>query len=252
VTGMKPKIICTQCGAVLTRKDELCPSCGVAVDWEDNIILVSGASNKNTPMKEIQENKSQKKSISATWPSKTVLGAMAILAIAIVVYLLSFEKQTNISAAKEQSSQSISASTQVPAEIQELENSVAANPDDMSLTLQLANLLHDELFYEKAIPYYKTYLIMNPKDANARVDMGICYKEIGDFKNAENEMKTALQYDPKHLHAHFNLGIVCLSEGNIQEANNWFKKTVALNPLSDVGKRAQQLLTQHNSQSIKQ
>jgi Flp pilus assembly protein TadD len=93
---------------------------------------------------------------------------------------------------------------------------------------------------------------MNPKDADARVDMGICYKELGNFKEAENEMKTALQYIPNHLNAHYNLGIVYLSEGNFQESNTWFKKTVALDPASEVGKRAQQLLTQHNSQTPKQ
>ena len=93
---------------------------------------------------------------------------------------------------------------------------------------------------------------MNPNDANARVDMGICYKELGNFTEAENAMKTALHYVPNHLNAHFNLGIVYLSEGNLQESNKWFKRTVALDPTSEAGKRAQQLLTQHNSQSTKQ
>ena len=255
MSGMKPKITCTQCGSALIRKDVLCPSCGVAVDWADTINFVDATSCKNSLKKEIQENNSQKKNISVAWSSKTIFSVISItvIVIAIVVYAVLIEKQTDVVAVKEQSIQPIGgASTQLPIEIQELENSVAANPDNMSLTLQLANLLHDELLYDKAIPYYKTYLMMNPKDANARVDIGICYKEIGNFKEAENEMKKALQYDPNHLNAHFNLGIVYLSEGNVQESNKWFKKTVALSPRSEVGKRAQQLLTQHNSQSTKQ
>ena len=150
---------------------------------------------------------------------------------------------------QQQTSQQLNASVQLPTDIQELENSVAANPDDMSLTLQLANSLHDRLLYDKAIPYYKAYLVMNPKDANARVDLGICYKELGNYTEAENEMKTAMHYVPNHLNAHYNLGIVYLSEGNLQESNIWFKRTVALDPGSEVGKRAQQLLIQHNSQS---
>ena len=138
---------------------------------------------------------------------------------------------------------------QVSAEIQELESRVAAHPKDMTLTLQLANLLHDGLFFEKAIPFYKKYLLQNPSDANARVDMGICFKELGNFTEAEDQMKMALHYVPNHLYAHYNLGIVYLSEGNLEESNKWFKRTVALDPNSEVGKRAQQLLTQHNSQS---
>jgi tetratricopeptide (TPR) repeat protein len=252
VAGMKPKIVCTQCGSALTRKDVLCPSCGVEVDWGDTLPAVETVSDKDAPKKEIRENKSQSKNIYAVLSSKSFLGAIAVIALAVIAYALLVEKRPGVDVVQQQASQPMSASTQLPTDIQELENSVAANPDDMSLTLQLANSFHDRLFYEKAIPYYKTYLVMNPKDANARVDMGICYKELGNFTEAENEMKTALHYVPNHLNAHFNLGIVYLSEGNIQESNIWFKRTVALDPSSEVGKRAQQLLTQHNSQSTMQ
>jgi tetratricopeptide (TPR) repeat protein len=257
VAGMKPQIVCTQCGSVLTRKEMLCPSCGVAVDWGETTTAVETASQKDTPKKEIREN------ISVTWSSRTILktivvialailGAIVVIVLAIAIYSALVEKRPGADVVQQQTSQPMSAPMQIPADIQELENSVAANPDDMSLMLQLANSLHDRLFYEKAIPYYKAYLVMNPKDANARVDLGICYKELGSFTEAENEMKTALHYVPNHLLAHFNLGIVYLSEGNIQESNIWFKRTVALDPSSEVGKRAQQLLTQHNSQSTTQ
>jgi tetratricopeptide (TPR) repeat protein len=161
------------------------------------------------------------------------------------------EKRPVPEAVQPQAGQPAGGTMVLPPEIQELENSVAANPDNMGLTLQLANALHDGLLYERAVPYYQSYLKSNPKDADARVDLGICYKELGKYTDAENEMKTALHYVPNHLHAHFNLGIVYLSEGNIEESNKWFKRTVALDPNSEVGKRAQQLLTQHNSQPTK-
>jgi Flp pilus assembly protein TadD len=254
VAGMKPKIICTQCGSALTRKDVLCPSCGVVVDWTDSVVSIETTSDKNTPKKEIQERKSKSKIISAGWSSKSIFGAIAVIALAIIAYALLVEKRPDAGTVQPPVSQSLpmSTSTQVAAEIQELESRVTANPKDMVLTLQLANLLHDGQFFEKAIPYYKKYLLKNPSDANARVDLGICLKELGNFAEAKNEMKTALHYVPNHVYAHFNLGIVCLSEGNIQESNTWFKKTVALDPASEVGKRAQQLLTQHNSQTTKQ
>jgi tetratricopeptide (TPR) repeat protein len=252
VAGMRPKIICTQCGSVLTRKDLLCPSCGVAVDWTDEGVLIETPSNKDIPKKDVRGNKSSRNNISSFWSSKSIFGAVAIIALVIIAYAVLDERRPSVDIVQQQATQPISAPLQLPTEIQELENSVAANPDDMSLTLQLANAFHDRLLYENAIPYYKTYLVMNPKDANARVDLGICYKELGNFTEAENEMKTALHYVPNHLNAHFNLGIVYLSEGNIRESNIWFKRTVALDPTSEVGKRAQQLLTQHNSQSIKQ
>jgi Flp pilus assembly protein TadD len=248
VAGLKPKIICAQCGSALIIKDSLCPSCGVAVDWSDTLTTVETALHNNSPKKDMRENKPRKNKISAVWSSKYFFGAAALIVVAIAAYAVLIEKRPGVDAAQQPASRPM----QMPADILELESSVAANPDDMSLTLQLANSLHDRLFYEEAIPYYKAYLKMNPKDANARVDLGICYKELGSFTEAENEMKTALHYVPNHLNAHFNLGIVYLSEGNFQESNLWFKRTVALDPASEVGKRAQQLLTQHNSQSTKQ
>jgi tetratricopeptide (TPR) repeat protein len=249
---MNPKIVCTQCGSALKRTDVLCPSCGVAVDWENTVNRVEPVPPTDTLKRNTQVNKSQRMDISAAWSSKSIFGAIAVIALAIVAYTVWVEKRPGVDTVQQQASQSISAPMQLPAEIQELESRAAATPNDMNLTLQLANLLHDGHFYEKAILYYRKYLLKNPSDADARVDLGICFKEFGNFTEAKNQMKTALQYVPNHLNAHFNLGIVYLSEGNIQESNIWFKKTVALDPASEVGKRAQQLLTQHNSQSSKQ
>jgi tetratricopeptide (TPR) repeat protein len=145
-----------------------------------------------------------------------------------------------------------------------MERQVKANPGDLGKSLQLANFLSDNRFYDKAITYYQSYLQKKPKDTNARVDMGICYKEIGQYNNATREMKQALVNDPSHLFATFNLGIVALDEGKmsmdqgqmdranelIKESNDWFKKTVALSPTSEVGKRAQQLLSQHSNTQL--
>ena len=251
MAGVKPKITCPQCGSALTLSDRLCPSCGVAIDWTDTGLSVEPAAQKNFPKRERRENKPPGKNNSPGRVSKSVIGVIIVIALAVVTYESVVEKRPGADAVQPQAGQSMSAPQQLPAEVQELEKSVAANPGNMSLTLQLANSLHDLMMYEKAIPYYKTYLLVHPKDADARVDLGICYKELGNFADAKNEMLTALRYVPAHVFAHFNLGIVSLSEGNIQEANTWFKKTVALDPGSEVGKRAQQLLTQHNSQITK-
>ena len=252
MAGLKPKIICSQCGSAVARKDMVCSSCGTGVDWSEILQKDETKLDVKEQIKEGRGNKSQRNKTSSLWSSNLIVGAVAFIALAIIVYAVVVEKRPVADVAGQQTSQPVNPQMILPADIQELENSVAANPDDMSLTLQLANSLHDRLFYDKAIPYYKTYLMMNPKDANARVDMGICYKEIGNYTEAESEMKMALHYAPNHLFAHFNLGIVYLSEGNLEESNKWFKRTVALDPNSEVGKRAQQLLTQHNSQSTKQ
>ena len=242
MAAVRPKLVCGQCGSTLTRSDKLCPACGAAVDWSRDEFGGESISRKE----ERANGKFRYQGKTLVWSSKSFYIAMAVIAGAVVIYAVMLEKRPGPAAAQK-TNQPPSASMQMPPAILELENSVAANPDDMSLTLQLANALQDGLFYEKAIPYYKAYLTMNPADANARVDMGICYKELGNYTEAESAMKAALHYAPKHLNAHFNLGIVYLNEGNIKEADIWFKRTVALDPTGDAGKRAQQLLIQHNT-----
>ena len=134
--------------------------------------------------------------------------------------------------------------------LQELEAQVKTNPGDLKLLLDLANQFHDNRFWDKAITSYKQYLDKKPKDGNARVDLGICYKENGDLTSAKREMETVLKNEPNHLNAKFNLGIVALASGDLTSSNKWFRKVVAQEPQSEVGQRAKQLLEQHNPQSF--
>ena len=86
---------------------------------------------------------------------------------------------------------------------------------------------------------------MQPRDADARVDMGVCYYNLGDFNTAITEMETALKYNPHHQIALLNLGIVNLSAGNLEKSKEWLEKAVNENPNTDVGKRAKELLESH-------
>jgi cytochrome c-type biogenesis protein CcmH/NrfG len=255
VAGMKPRILCAHCSVLLQPGNQFCSSCGVAVDWTEEIAPGTPMDLRLESVKiEVREKKLRPKETSTSWLLKSILGIVVISALTVIGYEFFIDKGPRAGLPQQVLAQPVTLKgemAQKQAESQTLEKEVASHPNDMALTLQLANSLHDGLLYEKAIPYYKMFLAKNPSDANARVDLGICYKELGDFSEAKKEMKEALKYDPLHLHANFNLGIVCLSEGDFHEANEWFKKTVALDPTSEVGKRAQQLLTQHNSQTPK-
>jgi tetratricopeptide (TPR) repeat protein len=129
--------------------------------------------------------------------------------------------------------------------INELEARVKADPTNKELLLQLAHLKNDSRMYQQAIVDYKKYLTMVPGNADARVDMGVCYYNLGDFKTAISEMETALKYNPHHQIALLNLGIVNLSAGNLKESQDWLEKAVKENPDNDVGKRAKELLDSH-------
>jgi predicted TPR repeat methyltransferase len=66
------------------------------------------------------------------------------------------------------------------------------------------------------------------------------------FGEASREMQKALTYAPKHQLACFNLGMVSLHSGDMTKAREWFGKCVEINPTSESGQRAQQLINQFN------
>ncbi len=185
-------------------------------------------------------------------------GFVAFLAVGVVsLQLLTAKKMENVPPTHDQ--ESTAANMQALQQIEEMEKRLVASPNDNTLLLQFANLLHDNRFYDKAIQRYTEYLRKNPTDVDARVDLGICYYETDRTGEAKQQMLKALEYDPRHLLGVFNLGIVNLriaqaemTAGNterankaVQEANDWFRKTVALDPNGSAGQRAQRLLTEH-------
>jgi len=219
--------------------DAVCPSCGVAVSWPKESGAIASAAAKQP-----SRQSSKQKYTSGISSSKLILGVIIGIAVAGVGYEIFFDKHATVAPV---AAQPMAATGQAMQQIQDLEKQLQANPNNSAVELELANLFHDNMMWNKAITHYKSYLNTNFKDANARVDLGICYKESNDLPEAKQQMQEALSYDPKHVLAHFNLGIVALAEGKIEEANRWFKKTIELAPNSDVGKRAQQLIEQHSS-----
>ncbi len=123
---------------------------------------------------------------------------------------------------------------------------MAKKDQDPAARLKLANELHDARKFPEAIEEYKNYLDLNPRDVDARVDMGICYFEMGDLLTARSEMGKGLSINPKHQLANFNLGIVSLQERNIEQARQWFEQTIAIDSTTDIAKRARMMIQQHS------
>lgn len=288
---MKPRISCGECGKWIKLGDQNCPHCGKVVDWSTEPPTAeagemsggvrsckrcgsenaadatfcgtcgaklqgarrhqSQSSHQSARQEKDRGSKKRESQAGSLFSWKVIFGFLGLLLIVVVGVEL-FSKKEQV-AVQEQSAvpQMPAANIQLAGQISELEKVLAANPADMQTLLKLANMSHDGRFFDKAITYYKRYVEKNVKDANARVDLGICYFENGDLDEAQKQMQTALKYDPKHLQAHFNLGIVNLRARRFEEANAWFKKTIALAPPnSEIGQQAKQFLEQHSSPLI--
>ncbi|MEK6755064.1 MAG: tetratricopeptide repeat protein [Bacteroidota bacterium] len=251
-TVSEEQLTCKQCGTENPAEAEFCASCGVNLRVTKEAAPRKGGSQESRRQADKEKTRRAGKKTESAVPLvswKMIAGFVAFLVVGIVL-LDALTGPRELPKSQVQPMQVQGANIQAAAQIGELEKRVGANPNDMQLTLELANLSYDNRFFDKAIQYYKRFLEKNPKDANVRVDLGTSYYESGNFDEARRQMETALKYDPKHLQAHFNLGIVNLGAGRLKEANDWFKKTIALAPDSEVGQRARQFLEQHSNPQI--
>jgi len=232
-----------------------CPVCGRRTPGEGAYCESCGASLKRgvrgpAPSRGESNGKSSRRIES--W--KFAAGGAVVLLLILFAYL-EFSRPTPPSTPAQ-----VTAPVQPPMEeVRRLQDAVRANPGDAAAMLQLANRLHDMGLSEPgmlngAIDAYRHYLGLKPADPDARVDLGICYFELGRADSAERtrlfqaavrEMETAIKESPSHQPAAFNLGVVHLFMGDTEQSTTWFRKAVEFAPESELGKRAKNLLEQH-------
>lgn len=231
---------CNQCGSKLEAHHKFCPECGAKINVSKS--SKSGAdSNQNI-------SAVNGKTLNPKIVYGILIGGVAVIALILFSSGMLDSSGGVVSSVNQNEQQSATNSgvnlnsLQV---ITELEEKVKQNPNDYQSLLELAHLKNDSGLFEAAIQNYKTYLEKNPADADARVDMGVCYFNLRDYPNAIKEMETALKYEPKHQIAHLNLGVVNLSAGNLSKSKEWLQKAYDLNPTNEIGQKAEQLLKNH-------
>ena len=240
-------ISCKHCGNKNSAEAIVCFSCGVT--------LRAGTTHnasKKTNVQTVAKNSSGqdkeflRSGFLQSWKLTAAIGVIFI--VVIVIAVASREPNGHV---HEEISPAVKQTIET---IDVLQKQVEANPNDLPSTLKLANLLHDVKFYPRAVMEYERYLKARPDDVDARVDMGVCFFEMGvtdslrgeEFlQKAISEIKVALTRNPKHQLGNFNLGIVYLQSGNLEESRKWFKKCIEIDPNSTTGKQAEQIYSQH-------
>lgn len=231
---------CNECGYKFEKEYKFCPECGTKVSGQKN------SRTKNVESRSSSESGGKKLEPKILY--SIFIGGFAVLAIILLTSGILDStpvSQTVMNQNQVTPNTNSGVNLNNMQMINDLEAKIKQNPEDYQSILELAHLKNDSGLFEAAIQNYKTYLDKNPKDADARVDMGVCYFNLRDYTNAIKEMETALKYVPDHQIAHLNLGVVNLSAGNIEASKQWLKKAYDLNPTSEVGKKAEQLLNNH-------
>jgi hypothetical protein len=246
-------VSCSVCGYANPPGAEFCGSCGAR-------LALRGAQG---PAKKGKGPRDAGKRTGKSSPSG--VGIWQIVSVVAVLGLLSYLVYLQVRGDKpgpSSSSETAAPQAGVPpglglsaVDLTPLENAVRESPSDPAARLRLANALHDNRSMQRAIDEYRKYLGMRPKDPDARTDLGICYfqEAQADSVNRESllheaasQMEEAFKSAPRpHQPSAFNLGVVYLHLSDLETSTAWFKKAVGINPESDLGKRAQNMITQH-------
>jgi cytochrome c-type biogenesis protein CcmH/NrfG len=123
----------------------------------------------------------------------------------------------------------------------DLERQANAQPDDVKVRVELANLYYDAERFDLAIPWYEAALRLDGRNPNVSTDLALCYYFTSDADKALRQLDHSLSIDPKHTKSLLNQGIIrAFGKQDLDGAAESWQKVVAIAPGSDEARRAQQ------------
>lgn len=115
--------------------------------------------------------------------------------------------------------------------VKALEEEAAQNPRDPQPRLKLANYLYDHSQWLQAIEWYQRALELDPKNVNARTDLGTSYFNAGRAQEALREYRKTLEIDPNHEPTIFNTIVVNVNgTRDLDAAQQAWERLSKLNP----------------------
>jgi tetratricopeptide (TPR) repeat protein len=87
------------------------------------------------------------------------------------------------------------------------------------------------MMVNKAIASYQKVLELNPKNLNAKTDLGVCYAEgTAEPMKGIMMLREVVEEDPEHSNAQFNLGVLSVRSGQLDKAIERFEKVLSSDP----------------------
>jgi tetratricopeptide (TPR) repeat protein len=87
-----------------------------------------------------------------------------------------------------------------------------------------AGIFIQEHQYQKAALSYTNLIDLNDGDLNSYLHRGVCYLNLGEYKNSIKDMKKALTIDPDLFSAHLNLGEAYYKAGECKLSIESYKR----------------------------
>jgi tetratricopeptide (TPR) repeat protein len=218
---------CINCQQTLPKEAKFCPQCGQEVSLSDE---------KSAPNN--QDNKINK-STQFTKPIHAFALIVSAVAVAlIIVFLILDSNQQAIKEKKENSTNTSDLPQEIKAQLEKL----AADPESISLNIEMGNQLFDIGQFDQAIPFYQKALLKDTLNIAVQIDLAVCFFNLRNPEQAIVEMEKALKIDPLHPKALFNMGIIYYNLGKTEKVREFWSRLISVNPELAEAKRAQELL----------
>lgn len=133
----------------------------------------------------------------------------------------------------------------IAANVAHLKANLNENPDSVKDWIELGDLYFDANLPKLSIEAYGRALALNPSNPDVLTDMGIMYRELGEFTAALECFRNANSINPAHTQSLYNEGLILSHDLNDRAgAREAWSKLVKINPnaISPHGKTVSQML----------
>jgi tetratricopeptide (TPR) repeat protein len=102
--------------------------------------------------------------------------------------------------------------------IGEYEAALAAEPDNVSVMINLGVAYYNTGQFQQAVTQYQRALDIAPDEADVHSNLAATYVQVGDLETALQEYQAAVALQPDLAQAHFGLGVVYIELGENAQA----------------------------------
>jgi tetratricopeptide (TPR) repeat protein len=120
-----------------------------------------------------------------------------------------------------------------------LKSTAEREPRNADARAQLGNLYFDAERYADAITWYNEALKLEPNDADISTDLGVSYYYTNQPDRALQQFEHSLKVDPKHVKTLLNVGVVrAFGKQDLAGAEQAWQQVLQLSPDSPEGQAA--------------
>ena len=127
-------------------------------------------------------------------------------------------------------------------ELKALMSELEKNKDHAPVLVRIAQISRETGKLSESVRYLREAVDAEPKNREARLELGRALFETGDVEGAIRESEALLQIDPNNIDGLYNLGAIYGNLGQDQRAREYWEKAIAVGPDSDSGRRAKENL----------